>query len=43
MPTTDVWYEPGRVDAASDKEVPIEGRLPAGGAPFHKANGADPV
>mmetsp|Transcript_14231 Transcript_14231/g.27314 ORF Transcript_14231/g.27314 Transcript_14231/m.27314 type:complete len:293 (+) Transcript_14231:172-1050(+) len=33
----------GRVDAASDKEVPIEGRLPAGGAPFHKANGADPA
>ncbi|BAM81015.1 chloroplast ascorbate hydrogen peroxidase, precursor [Cyanidioschyzon merolae strain 10D] len=32
----------GRVDAQSENEVPPEGRLPAGGPPFHKAEGENP-
>jgi len=32
----------GRVDAATEEEVPVEGRLPAAGVPFHKAIGAKP-
>mmetsp|Transcript_8564 Transcript_8564/g.22093 ORF Transcript_8564/g.22093 Transcript_8564/m.22093 type:complete len:186 (+) Transcript_8564:294-851(+) len=32
----------GRVDAQSDKEVPINSRLPGGAAPFHDADGKHP-